>query len=97
MRPDVSGAPVPRVLVQRAKAELGMDVLTIWGMTENGAFTMTRRSDPEDLVFGSDGLSVFALPPLTHLYLNRSITQRWPRPATPYARNCNWRTQQEDV
>jgi cyclohexanecarboxylate-CoA ligase len=49
------GAPIPRVLVQRAKAELAMDVLAIWGMTENGAVTMTRRSDPEDLVFGSDG------------------------------------------
>jgi cyclohexanecarboxylate-CoA ligase len=49
------GAPVPRVLVQRAKAELDFDVLAIWGMTENGAFTLTRKSDPQDIVFGSDG------------------------------------------
>ena len=52
------GAPIPRVLVQRAKAELAMDVLAIWGMTENGAFTLTRKGDPEELIFGSDGRAV---------------------------------------
>lgn len=49
------GAPIPRVLVQRAKSELDLDVLAIWGMTENGAFTLTRKNDPQDIVFGSDG------------------------------------------
>ena len=38
-----------------AKAELNLDVLAIWGMTENGAFTLTRKNDPQDIVFGSDG------------------------------------------
>ena len=49
------GAPIPRVLVQRAKAELSLDVLAIWGMTENGAFTLTRKSDAEEIAFGTDG------------------------------------------
>src|SRR5262249_10005114 len=30
-----AGAPIPRVLVQRAKAEMNLDVLSCWGMTEN--------------------------------------------------------------
>ena len=49
------GAPIPRMLIQRAKAELDLDVLAIWGMTENGAFTLTRKNDPQAIVFGSDG------------------------------------------
>jgi cyclohexanecarboxylate-CoA ligase len=50
-----AGAPIPRVLVQRAKAEMNLDVLSCWGMTENGGFTITRKSDPQAKVFGTDG------------------------------------------
>jgi cyclohexanecarboxylate-CoA ligase len=50
-----AGAPIPRVLVQRAKAEMNLDVLSCWGMTENAGLTMTRKSDPQDKVFSTDG------------------------------------------
>ena len=46
-----AGAPIPRVLVQRAKAEMDLDVLSCWGMTENAGLTITRKTDPQDKVF----------------------------------------------
>jgi cyclohexanecarboxylate-CoA ligase len=50
-----AGAPIPRVLVQRAKAEMDLDVLSCWGMTENAGLTITRKSDSQDKVFSTDG------------------------------------------
>jgi cyclohexanecarboxylate-CoA ligase len=50
-----AGAPIPRVLVQRAKSEMDLDVLSCWGMTENAGLTITRRSDPQEKVFTTDG------------------------------------------
>ena len=50
-----AGAPIPRVLVQRAKAEMNLDVLSSWGMTENAGITITRKSDPQEKVFETDG------------------------------------------
>jgi cyclohexanecarboxylate-CoA ligase len=50
-----AGAPIPRVLVQRAKAEMDLDVLSCWGMTENAGLTITRKSDPQEKVFSTDG------------------------------------------
>jgi cyclohexanecarboxylate-CoA ligase len=50
-----AGAPIPRILVQRAKAEINLDVLSCWGMTENGGLTITRRSDAQEKAFTSDG------------------------------------------
>ncbi|MEX2616206.1 MAG: AMP-binding protein [Alphaproteobacteria bacterium] len=50
-----AGAPIPRVLVERAQARLGATVVACWGMTENGAAAMTRPSDPPDRIFESDG------------------------------------------
>jgi cyclohexanecarboxylate-CoA ligase len=50
-----AGAPIPRVLVQRAKTEMDLDVLSCWGMTENAGLTITRKSDPQDKVFNTDG------------------------------------------
>jgi cyclohexanecarboxylate-CoA ligase len=49
------GAPIPRVLVQRAKNEMDLDVLSNWGMTENAGLTMTRKRDPPEKVFLTDG------------------------------------------
>jgi cyclohexanecarboxylate-CoA ligase len=43
------------VLVQRAKAEMDLDVLSCWGMTENAGVTITRKSDPQEKVFTTDG------------------------------------------
>jgi cyclohexanecarboxylate-CoA ligase len=50
-----AGAPIPRVLVQRAKAEMDLDVLSCWGMTENAGLTITRKTDPQEKVFSTDG------------------------------------------
>jgi cyclohexanecarboxylate-CoA ligase len=50
-----AGAPIPRVLVQRAKSEMDLDVLSCWGMSENGGLTITRKSDPQEKVFDTDG------------------------------------------
>jgi cyclohexanecarboxylate-CoA ligase len=50
-----AGAPIPRVLVQRAKAEMDLDVLSAWGMTENAGMTITRKSDSQERVFTTDG------------------------------------------
>ncbi|MBM3557130.1 MAG: AMP-binding protein [Alphaproteobacteria bacterium] len=53
-----AGAPIPRVLVQRAKSDCGIDVLSCWGMTENGAVTLARRGDPEEKVVATDGRAI---------------------------------------
>jgi cyclohexanecarboxylate-CoA ligase len=50
-----AGAPIPRVLVQRAKSDLNLDVLSCWGMTENAGLTITRKSDQQEKVFTTDG------------------------------------------
>jgi cyclohexanecarboxylate-CoA ligase len=50
-----AGAPIPRVLVQRAKAEMDLDVLSCWGMSENAGLTITRKSDAHEKVFETDG------------------------------------------
>jgi cyclohexanecarboxylate-CoA ligase len=43
------------VLVQRAKDEIDLDVLSCWGMTENAGLTITRKTDPQEKVFLTDG------------------------------------------
>jgi cyclohexanecarboxylate-CoA ligase len=50
-----AGAPIPRVLVERATKRLGAAVLSGWGMTENGCVTCCRAGDPPERVFGTDG------------------------------------------
>jgi cyclohexanecarboxylate-CoA ligase len=50
-----AGAPIPRILVERAKREMNLDVLSAWGMTENAAVTMVRKTDPLENVFETDG------------------------------------------
>jgi cyclohexanecarboxylate-CoA ligase len=50
-----AGAPIPRVLVQRARHEMNLDVLSCWGMTENAGLTITRKTDPPQKVFETDG------------------------------------------
>jgi cyclohexanecarboxylate-CoA ligase len=51
-----AGAPIPRVLVEAATKRLGAKILSGWGMTENGALTVTRPDDPPEKVFDTDGL-----------------------------------------
>ncbi len=49
------GAPIPRSLTERATKELDIKVLSLWGMSENGAVTVTRPDDSMEKVFNTDG------------------------------------------
>ncbi|MEZ5841117.1 MAG: AMP-binding protein [Hyphomicrobiales bacterium] len=53
-----AGAPIPSVLAERAAARLGVEIVSAWGMTENGAVTTTKLGDPPAKAFGSDGTAV---------------------------------------
>ena len=53
-----AGAPIPRTLVQQANERLGADIISCWGMTENGGVTTTRRDDPPEKVFDTDGAPI---------------------------------------
>ncbi|HKI97214.1 MAG TPA: cyclohexanecarboxylate-CoA ligase [bacterium] len=53
-----AGAPIPRVLVQRARERLGAHIVSAWGMTENGAATCARLDDPPEKVFETDGAPI---------------------------------------
>lgn len=49
------GAPVPPALGKRATQLLDVDLLTIWGMTEMSAVTMTLLTDDKKKAFETDG------------------------------------------
>ncbi len=53
-----AGAPIPRVLVRRAREHLGAHIVSAWGMTENGAVTTTKLDDPPQQVFETDGCAL---------------------------------------
>ncbi|MCZ7659333.1 MAG: AMP-binding protein [Xanthobacteraceae bacterium] len=53
-----AGAPIPRVLVERAARTLGAHIVSAWGMTENGCVTTTRLDDPEEKAFHTDGCAL---------------------------------------
>jgi len=48
-------APIPPHLVEQVAAVYGVRVIALWGMTENGAVTITRLDDPPDWAQHSDG------------------------------------------
>jgi cyclohexanecarboxylate-CoA ligase len=50
-----AGAPIPRVLVERAAQVLKSNIVSAWGMTENGAVTTTRLDDSRQKIFRTDG------------------------------------------
>ena len=50
-----AGAPIPRALVRRATEHLGANIISAWGMTENGAVTTTLVGDPPEKTFETDG------------------------------------------
>ena len=50
-----AGAPIPGSLVEQARTALGAKIVSAWGMTENGAVTLTRLDDPEERAFTTDG------------------------------------------
>jgi cyclohexanecarboxylate-CoA ligase len=49
------GAPISEALAKRAAKRLGRRILPAWGMTECGAVTTTKLSDPDAKAFGTDG------------------------------------------
>lgn len=50
--------PVPPHLIAEARDVLGVRLHTLWGMTENGAVTLTRHDDPPEWPANSDGRPV---------------------------------------
>lgn len=50
-----AGAPIPSAVVEQAGRVLKARVLSAWGMTENGAVTLTRPEDPPARASQSDG------------------------------------------
>ena len=50
-----AGAPIPRILVERAAQTLKANIVSAWGMTENGAVTTTKLDDPPEKTFHTDG------------------------------------------
>jgi cyclohexanecarboxylate-CoA ligase len=50
-----AGAPIPGPLVEQARRALGAKIVSAWGMTENGAVTLTRLDDDDERSFNTDG------------------------------------------
>lgn len=50
-----AGAPIPRRLGERARAELGCTLIGMWGMTECFVGAASPPDDPDDRLWGSDG------------------------------------------
>jgi cyclohexanecarboxylate-CoA ligase len=56
LRHVVTGsAPIPPSVIQKVRAGIGVTIVALWGMTENGAVTITRPDDPADWAEHSDG------------------------------------------
>ncbi len=51
-----AGAPIPTPLVEQARKVLGTKIVSAWGMTENGAVTLTRLEDDDERSFNTDGI-----------------------------------------
>lgn len=50
-----AGAPIPGPLVEQARKVLGSKIVSAWGMTENGAVTLTKLDDDDQLACSTDG------------------------------------------
>eukprot|EP00163_Fabomonas_tropica_P000498 TRINITY_DN10308_c0_g1_i1.p1 TRINITY_DN10308_c0_g1~~TRINITY_DN10308_c0_g1_i1.p1 ORF type:complete len:332 (-),score=60.66 TRINITY_DN10308_c0_g1_i1:383-1276(-) len=50
-----AGAPIPSAIVEQASQVLKAKIVSAWGMTENGAVTMTCPEDPAERASQSDG------------------------------------------
>ncbi|MBI3101167.1 MAG: cyclohexanecarboxylate-CoA ligase [Burkholderiales bacterium] len=50
-----AGAPIPGPLVEQARTALGAKIISAWGMSENGAVTLTCPEDPDDRSATTDG------------------------------------------
>jgi len=50
-----AGAPIPGPLVEQARRALGAKIVSAWGMSENGAVTLTRLDDDDERSIHTDG------------------------------------------
>lgn len=50
-----AGAPIPGALVEQARRALGAKIVSAWGMSENGAVTLTRLDDNDERSIQTDG------------------------------------------
>jgi cyclohexanecarboxylate-CoA ligase len=50
-----AGAPIPGPLVEQARRVLGTKIVSAWGMTENGAVTLIKPDDDDQLACSTDG------------------------------------------
>jgi cyclohexanecarboxylate-CoA ligase len=55
---STGSTPVPPHLIAQVREVFGIQLHTLWGMTENGAVTLTRLEDPPDWPANSDGRPV---------------------------------------
>ena len=53
-----AGAPIPGALVEKAASVVKARIVSAWGMTENGAVTMTRPEDDVSRAITSDGVAL---------------------------------------
>lgn len=53
-----AGAPIPGALVEKAAQVVNAQVVSAWGMTENGAVTTTQFDDPVSRASSSDGVAL---------------------------------------
>jgi cyclohexanecarboxylate-CoA ligase len=51
-----AGAPIPGALVEQARSAIGTKIISAWGMTENGAVTLTQLTDDDERAANTDGL-----------------------------------------
>lgn len=52
---NCAGAPIPPVLIERAKQLMNLTICSAWGMTENGAVTVTEPQRAQEKSGCSDG------------------------------------------
>lgn len=50
-----AGTAIPGAIVEHARATLGANIVSAWGMTENGAVTLTNLDDPDERSVNTDG------------------------------------------
>lgn len=53
-----AGAPIPEALVQKASTTINAQIISAWGMTENGAVTVSRPEDGVSRSIHSDGVAL---------------------------------------
>ncbi len=53
-----AGAPIPRILVEKAHTQFGVHILAGWGMSENSLVTLVRPEDELEKTYTTDGRPV---------------------------------------